>query len=272
MIVDCLAHVHSSFSYDSPTDLGEIAATARRHRIQCVLMSEHNNTLDPVQVGRLVERCGEVSTADCLVVPGLELSLDDNRVHLLAYGVREFIPSLHERSLGGLIRQVHHAGGVAVLAHPAHKAALTRLDPDDLRGLDGMEIWNIRNGSRFCPHADELAGLTALRRRGISMAAFAGLDWHYLRQFERLALRVQVDALRAADVLTELKAGRFSIHGRFVSFRQDRNTGVLLRAASSVSTRTLLPLRRAAYRWQARLEQRGWRAPDALTSVARRIF
>jgi len=272
VIVDCLAHVHSSFSYDSPTDLGEIAEMARRHRIQCVLMSEHNNTLDRDQVGRLIDRCAEVSTPDCLVVPGLELSLDENRVHLLAYGVREFIPSLHERALKGLIRQVHQAGGVAVLAHPSHKAALTRLDPDDLRGLDGMEIWNVRNGARFFPHADELAGLAALRRRGVGLAAFAGLDWHYLRQFERLVLRVEVDALCATNVLAELKAGRFSIHGRLVAFRQDRHSGVLLRTASSVSTRTLLPLRRAAYRWQARLEQRGWRAPAALTSVARRIF
>jgi hypothetical protein len=272
MIVDCLAHVHSSFSYDSPTDLADIAATARRHGIGCVLVSEHNNTLDAGSVAALVERCDRLSTEACLLVPGLELSLDDNRIHLLAYGVREFIPSLTENALPPLVRRIHALGGVAVLAHPAHKAAYRRISQQDLSGLDGMEVWNVRNGTRYCPHADEFLAVRRLRRQGVQMAAFAGLDWHFLSHFERLTLRVTVARLTAEHVLDELKAGRFSIHGRFVSFAQGDDPGLARQTAYTVATRTVVPLRRAAYRWQARLERRGLVMPQAIIGIARRIF
>ena len=272
MIVDCLAHVHSSFSYDSPTDLADIAAVARRNAIGCVLMSEHNNTLDDASVAAHVERCAAVSTEDCLVVPGLELSLDENRTHLLAYGVRQYIPSLSERTIGPLIDRVHALGGVAVLAHPSHKRAFDRVAAEDVRRLDGMEIWNVRNGGRYCPHADELDALMSVRRSGVRLAAFAGLDWHYLSHFERLVLRVDVAALQAEQILGALKAGRFSIRGRFLSFAQEAPAGPLVRTAATLSTRTLVPLRRQAYRFQARLERGGWTTPDVVTRIARRIF
>jgi predicted metal-dependent phosphoesterase TrpH len=55
MTVDCLLHVHSSFSYDSRTPLAEIAAIARRNGYRCVLMSEHNNTLDQPRMEALVD-------------------------------------------------------------------------------------------------------------------------------------------------------------------------------------------------------------------------
>jgi hypothetical protein len=272
MIVDCLAHVHSSFSYDSPTDLADIAAVARANGIGCVLMSEHNNTLDDEAVKALVDTCAAVSTPDCLVVPGLELSLDENRIHLLAYGVRRFIPSLEARRLHPLIERIHELDGAAVLAHPAHKEAWKRVSPDDLAGIDGMEVWNVRNGGRYCPHEVEVAAVGALRQQGRRMHAFAGLDWHYLSHFERLVLRVAVPAVEASLVLRELRAGRFAIHGRFMSFAQDEELSTIQRMACALSTRALLPLRRNAYRWQARLERRGWSTPKSLAGVARRIF
>lgn len=272
MIVDCLAHVHSSVSYDSPTDLAEIAAVARREGIQCVLMSEHNNTLDDATVAAFVERCEALTTPECLLIPGLELSLDDNRVHLLAYGVRQFIPSLSERSLPPLIRRIHELGGVAVLAHPAHKDAYKRIPAEDLDDLDGMEIWNVRNGSRFYPHLDEAAALRAARRRGVSLAAFAGLDWHFISHFERLVLRTDVTSLDAASVLSAIRAGRFTITGRLTSLGSMNELTISQRGAAAISTRGIIPMRKTIRRWQARLEQRGVVAPQALIRLARRFF
>jgi histidinol phosphatase-like PHP family hydrolase len=57
MTINCLLHVHSSFSYDSKTDLADIARTAREHGFSCVLMSEHNNFMDAAAVSALVQRC-----------------------------------------------------------------------------------------------------------------------------------------------------------------------------------------------------------------------
>jgi hypothetical protein len=73
-------------------------------------------------------------------------------------------------------------------------------------------------------------------------------------------------------VLEEIRAGRFSIHGRYVSFRQDEDLHVLRRSTFTAATRTLVPLRRTAYRWQRRLERRGLTTPRALARVARRLF
>lgn len=272
MIVDCLAHVHSSLSYDSPTDLADVAAIARRTGIGCVLMSEHNNTLDSRKVAELVARCRDLSSESCLLVPGLELSLDENRVHVLAYGVREYIASPPGLDLAPLVQRIHQLGGIAVLAHPAHKTAWRRVNPEDLHRLDGVEIWNVKNASRLFPHADDVALVRSLRQSGVRVAAFAGLDWHHLAHFERLVLRLEVDRLEAPAVLSQLRLGQFSIHGRYASFRQDSDLGVLKRTAYLAATRTVLPLRRKAYVWQARLKRSGVGTPRALAKVARRIL
>ena len=63
MSIDCLLHVHSSFSYDSKTDLAVIAARARQEGIRCVLMAEHNNFMNEEQTAALVQRCAELSAS-----------------------------------------------------------------------------------------------------------------------------------------------------------------------------------------------------------------
>ena len=93
MTIDCLLHVHSSFSYDSKTDLADIARIAKAQDIRCVLMSVHKNKMDAAQMRAFVARCEALSDEQLLIVPGLELSFDDNYVHLLAFGVRDFIDS-----------------------------------------------------------------------------------------------------------------------------------------------------------------------------------
>jgi hypothetical protein len=273
MTIECLLHVHSSFSYDSQTDLADIARIAKRHGIGCVLMSEHNNRLDPEQVTAFVQRCEDLSDDELLIVPGLELAWDANRVHLLAYGVRRFIESTGAGcTVRSLIDAVHESGGIAVLAHPSHRQAVERLTDDDLARLDGIEVWNVKNGNPYVPAWPDVALLNRVRMTGGRAFAFGGLDWHHLNKFSRFTLAVEAPELTQDVVFRALLAGRFTVHGRYVSVpaRGETRRARLLtyRLISDVFTLA----RRTAYRCQSALERRGLKVPKALTAVARRVF
>ena len=273
MTIDCLLHVHSSFSYDSKTDLADIARTAKRHGISCVLMSEHNNRLDAAQVAAFVTRCEALSDETLLIVPGLELAFDANRVHLLAYGIRQFVDSTAPScTIRGLIDEVHALGGLAVLAHPSHRQAVERVPDDDLRRLDGIEVWNVKNGNRFVPMSSDLELLNRVRQADGRAFAFGGLDWHHLNRFTPFVLRVDVAALTERAVLDALRAGRFVIRGRYVSVPstgEQRPARMSLYGGVSAAFKATS---RTAYRWQSAIERRGIRVPGVVTAIARRVF
>lgn len=273
MKLDCLLHVHSSFSYDSDTDLAAIAERAKAEGIDCILMSEHNNFLDVSSVAAFVKRCIALSDDRLLIVPGLELSLDENRVHLLAYGVREFIPSNDPgTTVAGLLPRIRQLGGLAVLAHPSHKQAFGRISSADLAVLDGMEIWNVRNGNRFCPDATEIQYLRKVRSNSPGVSGFAGLDLHHLPRFERLVCRVDVDRRDPESILATLKAGRFTIHGPLMTVRPDGAVSDLRLASYRVVSSVMKSSKRTLYGWQARLEKRGWTTPRIVSRAGRKLF
>ena len=273
MTIDCLLHVHSSFSYDSKTDLADIARIAKAQGIRCVLMSEHNNKMDAAQMRAFVARCEALSDEQLLIVPGLELSFDDNYVHLLAFGVRDFIDSFAPGcTFVSLIDAVRRAGGLAVLAHPSHRKAVGRIRPEDLERLDGIEVWNVKSGNRFVPTYVDIRTLESVRRANPRSLAFAGLDWHHLNRFSRLVLRLETPSLTREAVLGSLKAGAYTIRSGAVSVPATRAlTGGRWRLFGLVS-RGIAGARRTAYRWQARLESRGLVTPPAVRALARRFF
>lgn len=273
MTVRCLFHVHSSFSYDSRTDLADIARVAKRHGFQVVLMSEHNNRLTDAQVAELVTRCDQLSDSELLIVPGLELSFDHNYVHLLAYGIRTYIDSFHEGcTFPGLVEAIHQAGGLAVLAHPSHKRAFERLAPGDFDGLDGIEIWNVKSGNQYVPNAGELALLQRLRAAGGGQVALGGVDWHHLVKFSPIAVDVDTEEVSWPALRTAVREGRYVVRGRFASVPASGSIGRGRMALYHRLGATLSRTRTAAYRLQSRIEQRGFKAPALLTSIARRWF
>lgn len=273
MTIDCLLHVHSSFSYDSQTDLADIAQTARQHGIQCVLMSEHNNFMDAEQTAGLVKRCDELSDDRLLVVPGLELAFDSNRIHLLAFGIRRYIgSSAADCTFASLIDQIHEAGGLAVLAHPSHRQASSLIELKDLQRLDGIEIWNVKNGNKFVPAAVDLRLLQRVRAAGGPAFGFAGVDWHHRNRFCRLVVRVEAPRLSRDAIFRELSQGRFSVHGRFVSVPSTGETRAPRLAMYHGSARVMGKTQRIAYRWQSALERKGIRIPTLVIAAARRLF
>jgi PHP domain-containing protein len=273
MIINCLLHVHSSFSYDSKTDLSDIAATARRHGFRCVLMSDHNNFMNAESTAELVRRCDELSRDGLLIIPGLELAFDQNRVHLLAYGIRTYIESTSPScTFASLIDAVHDGGGLAILAHPSHRDAMHRIPPADFAKLDGVEIWNVKNGNRFFPTASELTLLRTIRADGARAFGFAGVDWHHLDKFSPVTIAVDAPALTRDAVLEHLRLGHFEVLGRCASVApagESRRTRLLMYKTAG---ETLHRTRRIAYRWQSAYERRGFKTPRALAAVAKRFW
>lgn len=273
MTIDCLLHVHSSFSYDSRMDLADIVRTARRHGCRAVLMSEHNNRMTPEDVAAFVRRCDELSDERLLVIPGLELAFDANRVHLLAYGVRSYIDSLSPGcTFRSLVDSVHQAGGLAVLAHPSHRQGVERLALHECMNLDGIEIWNVKNGNRFVPSPADVRVLRRIREAGGRALAFAGVDWHHLVRFSPVVLRVHVREVTPRSILSSLRSGTFTLRGGLIGLSSGGDVPAAHLAAYELISNALAVTRRIAYRCQRSLERRGFRAPRALASVARRLF
>jgi hypothetical protein len=273
MTIDCLLHAHSSFSYDSPTDLGDLAKAAKARGYSCILMSEHNNTLDDRQVAALVARCREVSDDTFLVIPGLELSFNKNRVHLLAYGVERFIGSMSDDcTFASLVRAIREQDGLAVLAHPSHRGAIDLLSQEDLASLDGIEIWNTRSGNRYCPDARELRSLRRLRQVQPDLKGYGGVDFHFLTIFPHLVTRLAVDSLTRASVFEALRRGLFTVHSAYASVSSAGEDGPAKLWAYDVLNQTLVRGRRTAYRCQGWLERHGGRTPRLLVEAGRRLF
>ena len=160
-----------------------------------------------------------------------------------------------------------------MLAHPSHRDAANRVDPQDLCALDGVEIWNVKNGNKFFPTVSDAALLQRVRAEGRRPTfAYAGLDWHHLNKFTPLVLRVDTESLTADHVLRCLRTGAFTIESARVTVR---STGEIGRARAFVYgavERGLKNIRRVGYRWQSSLERRGFKSPRFIIDAARRFF
>jgi hypothetical protein len=193
-------HVHSTWSYDGRWPLESLASAFARRGYDAVLMAEHDRTFDPERWRRYREACAEASAGGALLVPGIEYSDPENRVHVPVWGAEGFLG--RDRPTGPLLQQAAAAGGVAVIAHPGRRDAHAVLEPAWLEHARGVEVWN----RKYDGWAPGDAGTALAARTGL--APFVGLDFHTARQFFPLALTGPVAGPVTLDgVLTALRAG-----------------------------------------------------------------
>ena len=169
-----VAHVHSDWSYDGSWPLERIAQLFSRLGVNLVLMTEHDTGFAPSRFAEYRRACEGASTRRCRLVPGIEYSSPDNRVHLLTWGLAHFLAE--HRPVEETLARVAEGGGVAVFAHPARQDAWRLMQADWLPLLAGIEIWN-RKTDGVAP------GAAALRlHRETGLAALVGIDFHRARQ------------------------------------------------------------------------------------------
>ncbi len=166
-------HAHSEWSYDGSWTLPALARLFGRMGADAVLMTEHDTGFDPARFGEYRAACAAASTSACRLVPGIEYSSPDNAVHILTWGLTEFLaesrPTLEtlERAAG--------QGGAAVLAHPARREAWRLFDPAWIPLLSGIELWN-RKTDGVAPGAE---ARRLLAETGLPPTV--GMDFHRSR-------------------------------------------------------------------------------------------
>lgn len=145
-------HIHSTYS-DGKADFKDIIESAKNRGYKLISITDHN-TIE-----------GHKIYKDEILIPGVEFDCWYGYVfiHLLAYGFDvnneelnkfmaktkaetegDFIRLFSKRNVPKLIKAIHSAGGIAVLAHPACYWAINlegmikNLIKD---GLDGIEVY-----------------------------------------------------------------------------------------------------------------------------------
>lgn len=197
-------HVHSDWSYDGQWPLDRIAAFFERRGAQAVMMTEHDRGFTQERFDAYRAACNEASRPGCRLVPGIEYSDADNRVHVLTWGMDRFLGE--NRPTLDLLRDVRDAGGVAILAHPVRREAWRAVTPEWLPLLSGIELWNRKaDGVTWGREAARLIADSGLM-------ATVGPDFHHRRHAYPLLNETQVEA--AADLeaalVAAIRAGRLT--------------------------------------------------------------
>jgi hypothetical protein len=197
------AHVHSTWSYDGSWSLEDLSAAFARRGSQILLMTEHDRGFTQARFDKYRDACQRVSSERMLVVPGVEYSDPENRVHVLVWSDGPFLGE--GLPTASLMRAVRETGGLAVLAHPRRKSAWLYFDPAWMEDILAVEIWN----RKYDGWAPSSVARTIIENREIR--TFVGLDFHTRRQFFPLTMRLDLETpLSASAVLDCLRKGRFS--------------------------------------------------------------
>jgi hypothetical protein len=195
-------HVHSDWSYDGTWKLEALARLFGRLGYGAVLMAEHDRTFDENRWREYREACARASTPDVVLVPGIEYSDAENRIHVPVWG--DDVPFLGEGvPTGELMERVSEVGASAVLAHPARRGAAEAFEPAWARHLLGVEWWN----RKYDGYAPGPATGRALGVRG--PIPFVGIDFHTSRQLIPLAMVLDIDGAPSLEsVYAALRARR----------------------------------------------------------------
>jgi hypothetical protein len=220
MPVQAACHVHSCWSYDGRRSLEALAARFSRRGCRVLMTTEHDLGFTSSRLDDYREACARASSAELLIVPGIEYSDRDNRVHVLVWGP---VPFLGEGvPTSELLETVASVNGVVVLAHPSRRNAWACVDRRWAGRLLGIEIWN-RKYDGWAP-SRTAPGLLEMT----STVPFVGLDFHTERQSFPLTMALDIDTdLTQETVLQCLRSRRCYPHAFGLSLSQSPARKVL---------------------------------------------
>lgn len=195
-------HVHSEWSYDGRWSLADLAGAFRRRGYGAVLLAEHDRGFDDARWEAYQGACAAASTSEIILVPGIEYSDPTNTVHVPVWGASPFLGEGVET--GELLRRAQAAGGMATIAHPKRRDALSRIEPDWLGRLFGIELWN-RKYDGIAPNR----AVAELLHDRPELVPMVSLDFHTAKQFHPLAMVVELEAATTPEgIIAALRARR----------------------------------------------------------------
>lgn len=205
MLIDLHAHTNP-ISWDSRLTPDELVELSKEAGIDGVCLTEHDFFWD-------VDECAALAKAhDFLVLPAIEVNTEHG--HMLVYGLTKYRFGMHR--IEQLAEMVEADGGAMVAAHPYRRyMPWYELDEADLkRGLERAEA---NPAYRHCVALETVHGRAAPQqnefserlRQTLGMAATGGSDAHQPSQVGRCATRFEREISSLADLVAELRAGRF---------------------------------------------------------------
>jgi hypothetical protein len=167
------------------------------------MMTEHDRGFTESKWLDYQRACAEASSAEVLLVPGLEYSDPTNVVHVLVWDSSGFLGEALPTS--SLLARVREQGAIAVLAHPSRLDAWKAFDPAWASSLLGIELWNRKtDGWARSRPAAKLLSATGL-------PPFVGLDFHESNQFFPLAMKLKIPkTVSEESVVGSLRARNFA--------------------------------------------------------------
>jgi len=196
-------HTHTSpRSNDSNLELPALVHKAKRGGLDGVCLTEHDYCWDKNELARLSQK------HDFLLLPGMEIENDDG--HILVFGVEEYSPDMHQAE--NLRRMVDEAEGVMILAHPFRGRFYEVDNINDtveqccqepiFHLVDSVETFNGRGSEKQNRFSQELG-------RRLNLKGVGGSDAHVTLHLPSCATLFEREVSNVAELITELKAGRF---------------------------------------------------------------
>jgi hypothetical protein len=204
---DC--HVHSQRSHGAEMTPEQLASAAREIGLDFIAVTEHN-TADTHAVWQ------QLATDDLLVILGQEIVTETG--HWLALGIEsgqviDGSYALRDNRIDQAVAQVHHTGGLCVVAHP-HAPYPSGTFAYPLNGFDAVEVWNGLWTSDLPWNADNEAalaewgrGLAADVHGGRWRPAIGNSDVHLHGQIGTPQTVVRAQELTSGAVLAGIRAG-----------------------------------------------------------------
>jgi hypothetical protein len=216
-----IIHVHSTLSYDGEHTLAELASFGRKCGYRFIGMAEHSDTFDDAKMKALVEECRRLSDGEFLLIAGIEFSCEGD-LHLIGLGITQFTSARDPIVLARFIRA---QGGLAVVSHPSRYGY--EIPPALVSEIDGIEVWNASNDSRFVPDGRVMDLWRRLRQQNQSLAAFGGQDLHRItgQRQVMLVLGCQDGELTAERILACMRGGHFIVSNRYLRIGGARPPG-----------------------------------------------
>jgi len=201
-------HTHSyPQSDDAFMAVDELIDTAKSRGLDGICLTDHDRFWSQDQVDHLSKK------HRFLVLGGSEINTDTG--HVLVFGLQDYVFGLHKPHF--LHQRVAARGGAMIAAHPHRRRFLE--DPGHLPQARA-EMLDKASGDAFFLMCDAVEGLNGratqvqnsfsqdlTRRMGARMAA--GSDAHRPEQVGTAATWFERRVADLADLITELKAGRF---------------------------------------------------------------
>ena len=206
MLIDLHTHSYPQ-SDDAFMAIDELIDAARSRGLDGICLTDHDRFWTQDQVSELSKRHG------LLVLGGSEVNTDTG--HVIVFGLPTYVFGLHKPAF--LHRQVSARGGAMIAAHPHRRRFLE--DPGHLPEAREAMLEKASRDEFFlmCDAVEGLNGRATrvqnsfsqdlTQRMGARMAA--GSDAHRPEQVGTAATQFDRKVTGLADLITELKAGRF---------------------------------------------------------------